>query len=169
MSETTRHGSPRITKKQWAQFIANLRIYGNVCAACNAAGISATKTAYRHAKTNPDFAEEWADALLDSQDVIHAEMHRRGITGWYEPVISVGNVVKGPDGKPLMKWVASDAVLLRMHASRTDEGKALRAPPPLPPPESEDMVAARMYKLIKAMEATIGGDVNASVVSATST
>lgn len=162
---TERRGTPKITKDQWERFIKSLRKFGNVTVACDDAGIAATKTAYRHAKSHPDFAEEWADAIRDSQDVINAEMHRRGITGYLKQVVSMGRLVFDKDGEPVMEWVASDAVLLRLHAARTDEGKAMRAPPPPPPPEDETLVAARLYRLMKAMEGTVGGTTDAKVVS----
>ena len=59
-------------------FIAALRTSGNVRAACLAAGI-ARKTAYRWRDTWATFADDWAEALEDSCDVLEAEARRRGL------------------------------------------------------------------------------------------
>ena len=59
-------------------FIAALRTSGNVRASCQQAGIS-RKTAYRWRDTWATFADDWAEALEDSCDVLEAEARRRGL------------------------------------------------------------------------------------------
>ena len=67
------------TDAKRAAFIAALRNSGNVRASCLAAGI-ARKTAYVWRDRWATFADEWAEALEDSCDVLEAEARRRGMS-----------------------------------------------------------------------------------------
>lgn len=66
-------------------FIAALRKRGIVKDACVAAKVDRS-TAYRHRESDTDFAALWQDALDDAMDDVEAEIHRRGVEGWEEPV-----------------------------------------------------------------------------------
>jgi len=63
------NGNGRNTKKKaWMEpFLSQLRLSPSITIACEFAGI-ARKTAYAHRKTNPAFAQEWADAIEASVD-----------------------------------------------------------------------------------------------------
>ena len=67
------------TAKKRALFIQALRNSGNIRASCLAAQISRT-TAYRWKEKWSTFADEWAEALEDSCDVLEAEARRRGMS-----------------------------------------------------------------------------------------
>ncbi len=67
------------TEAKRAAFIAALRNSGNVRASCQQAGIS-RRTAYTWRDKWVAFADDWAEALEDSCDVLEAEARRRGMS-----------------------------------------------------------------------------------------
>jgi len=67
------------TEAKRGLFIQALRNSGNIRASCLAAQISRT-TAYRWKDRWATFADDWAEALEDSCDVLEAEARRRGMS-----------------------------------------------------------------------------------------
>lgn len=65
---------------------------GDVSKACKAAGVSRTAI-YEHRKNDAAFAEAWSDVLESLCDAAEAELYRRGVKGWSEPVFYKGNKV----------------------------------------------------------------------------
>jgi hypothetical protein len=65
---------------------------GNVSQSASYADVD-RGTVYDWRNTDPVFAAKFADAELEANDVIRAEIHRRAIEGWEEPVVSAGKLV----------------------------------------------------------------------------
>jgi hypothetical protein len=79
-------------KHDWkAAFLTSLASVPVVNFAAKAAGINRV-TAFRHRKTDPDFAEAWDEAIELSVDNAEREAFRRAIAGYDEPVIHRGQL-----------------------------------------------------------------------------
>lgn len=97
-------------------FLESLKSDPNVSLACDMAGISRT-VAYIWKKEDEAFADAWEAALERTRDVARSSIYQRGILGWDEPVVSMGQAVYEYEpvldehgeqkfdakGKPLMK------------------------------------------------------------------
>jgi hypothetical protein len=94
-------------------FLEALAARGNVTAAAEAAGVSRA-CAYLTRQNDDAFAKAWEEAEEVAADRLEAEAWRRGVEGIEEPVISLGKVVQGADGEPLIIRRYSDAVLLAL-------------------------------------------------------
>jgi hypothetical protein len=79
-------------KEAKALFIDSLKKDPTVSLACEAAHIS-RQAAYKWKDSDPTFAQEWADAVERTKDVARSSIYRRGILGWFEPALSMGQVV----------------------------------------------------------------------------
>lgn len=73
-------------------FIESLRCDSNVSMACEVAGIS-RETAYRWRNEDEDFLTQWDDTIERARDVARQSIYARGILGWDEPVVSMGQAV----------------------------------------------------------------------------
>ncbi|HEY8601695.1 MAG TPA: hypothetical protein VIL85_24930 [Thermomicrobiales bacterium] len=70
-----------LTPEEWYPgFLALLAQTGMVRLTCQQVGI-ARRTAYRHRRANPAFAEAWALAMEDAGDALEAEARRRALLG----------------------------------------------------------------------------------------
>jgi hypothetical protein len=78
--------------KAKAAFLASLKVDPNVSLACDEAQIS-RDTAYRWKEGDQAFAKAWDTALERTRDVARSSIYKRGILGWDEPMISMGQVV----------------------------------------------------------------------------
>lgn len=82
------------------QYLAVLEETGSFQAAADAVGINA-KTAYNARRADEAFAELCEEALERYRGAIRAEIYRRGVEGWEEPVyqggVQVGTVRKYSD------------------------------------------------------------------------
>jgi hypothetical protein len=67
------------------RFVAAFELTGNVSAAARAAGVH-RGTAYRHRQVEPEFRAAWDEAGEVAADALEAEVRRRGMEGWEEPV-----------------------------------------------------------------------------------
>jgi len=79
-----------MTRKKWTPqrreiFLETLRQSANVSAAARAAGMS-RRAAYNHRLQEPQFREEWDQALEEALDDLEAELRRRAIQGVEKPV-----------------------------------------------------------------------------------
>lgn len=72
-------------------FFTALSNCGNVRQACKDANVD-PKTVYKKRKREPEFAEEWDDALNVAADVLEKEAWRRAHEGIEEPVYHKGAV-----------------------------------------------------------------------------
>lgn len=79
-------------KQAQEAFIDSLKSDPNVSLACDVADIS-RDTAYRWRNGSEDFAKQWDDAIERSKDVARSSIYQRGILGWDELVVSMGQAV----------------------------------------------------------------------------
>jgi hypothetical protein len=99
------------------RFLEALRQDPTVSLACEIAGI-ARKTVYRWREQSETFAEQWDEAVERGKDVARSSIYKRGILGWDEPIVSMGQIVYAMEpalddagkpiyerGKPLMRTV----------------------------------------------------------------
>lgn len=73
-------------------FIEYLRRDHNVSFASEYAGI-ARKTAYEWRGKDKAFADQWESAVDRVKDIARSSIYQRGILGWDEPVVSMGQLV----------------------------------------------------------------------------
>jgi len=73
-------------------FIESLLRDSNVSLACEVAGI-ARATVYVWRDEDKEFAAQWDDAIERARDVARQSIYARGIKGWDEPVVSMGQAV----------------------------------------------------------------------------
>jgi hypothetical protein len=73
-------------------FIESLLKDSNVSLACEVAGIGRT-TAYNWRNEDKEFATDWDDAIERARDIARQSIYARGIIGWDEPVVSMGQAV----------------------------------------------------------------------------
>jgi hypothetical protein len=108
-------GSPAITAAQRARFIKHLTKSANVSQSARLAGFN-PRTAYDMRDAMPDFAQEWADALLEATDSLKGEARRRAMDGVPEPVTCGKGLVMDPadSTQPLLVRRYSDTIMLAM-------------------------------------------------------
>ena len=100
-------------------FLAALRQQPNITLAAQAANLS-RQTMYEWREKDAAFAADWDAALEEGIDLAEAEMWRRGIEGWDEPVF--GRVAKDRDGEIGTVRKHSDAMLtLALKAHRPEK------------------------------------------------
>lgn len=113
-----------LTKKEKAEiqdtFLAEFAKNANVTASCKIANISRTMV-YEWQEHDETFSMRFKIAEQEANDVIRAEIYRRGIEGYAKPVVSMGKVVYGPDGQPLTENVYSDNLLSLLAKARMPE------------------------------------------------
>lgn len=73
-------------------FLRALALNADVSGAAKAAGIG-RGTAYDRRRKDPTFAARWDDAIEQALDRFEAELVRRGVEGWLEPVYYKGAIV----------------------------------------------------------------------------
>ncbi len=106
-------------------FLATFRQTANVMLSCRAAGIDRS-TAYDWFHRDPEFLARFREAELDANDVLEAEMHRRGVLGYDRP-ISIG-------GQREVVREYSDPLLLALARARMPHKYRERYEGPPPPP-----------------------------------
>lgn len=115
-----RRPGQRISKaereKAQKAFLESFKLNANVTVACTQADIS-RDTFYKWLEHDQQFSIRYNQASEMANDVLLAAAWRRGVQGVEEPVVSMGTQVY-VDGKPLMKRVYSDTVLLRLMSWR---------------------------------------------------
>lgn len=73
-------------------FIEYLKRDHNISFACEYAGIS-RKTAYQWREKDSQFADQWEQAVDRAKDIARSSIYQRGILGWNETVVSMGQLV----------------------------------------------------------------------------
>jgi hypothetical protein len=97
---------PEERKQAKETFLALLKEDPTVSLACDEAQIS-RDTAYRWKDRDQTFSKAWDAAVERTRDVARSSIYRRGIIGWEEPLVSMGQVVcemtvmQDDDGKPV--------------------------------------------------------------------
>ena len=109
---------PSLTPDRRAAFLDNLSLHGNVRLACKAAAIS-PQTAYRARHAQPDFAEQWDDALIQARPHVEAVLADRAINGVEEAVYY--------HGEEVARRTRYDSRLLLAHLARLDKLAEARA------------------------------------------
>ena len=111
-------------KEKKEKFLAFLREDPTVSLACEHIDRDRA-TVYNWREKDHKFAEEWDNAIERTKDVARSSIYKRGIIGWMEPMVSMGQVVceekllidKDGDpqldkrGKPIM--VKGDPIMMR--------------------------------------------------------
>jgi hypothetical protein len=103
-------------------FLDAFSMTANVRAACLKAGIS-RNTVYEWQEHDDTFSFQFKQATEDANDMIRAELFRRAVQGYDKPLVSMGKVVYGQDGKPLNERVYSDQLLSLLAKARLPEFK----------------------------------------------
>ena len=83
-----------------ARFLRALRDWPNVAQACRAAGIS-RMTAYRARRSDPDFAQRWAEAIEEGYGRLEDRAVELAAVGWKEPIYYQGEQVGTVNRKAL--------------------------------------------------------------------
>lgn len=130
-----RHGSPKITAKQWNQFLSDLRAYGNASGAARRAGFD-PKSARRRRKADPDFDEEWEDAVEEWRGSLMEAATIRARDGYAELVTCKDGLIY-KDGEPVTQQRYSDNIMIAMLRGEIQRYKPQPPVPVLPtiPPE----------------------------------
>jgi len=74
------------------RFLVSLKVDPNVSLACDKAEIS-RDTAYRWRGNDEAFSKAWDTAIERTRDVARSSIYARGILGWQEPMVSMGQLV----------------------------------------------------------------------------
>lgn len=85
-------GRAKVRADQAATFLAALRQGLTIGEACTAAKL-VRRTAYKRRTGDAAFRAAWDEAYETGNDAIEAEVHRRAVTGWDEPVFQQGKQV----------------------------------------------------------------------------
>jgi hypothetical protein len=132
-----------------AEFLKVLQLDGRVYRACEVAGVSRV-TAYEHKKQFADFSHAW-DAVVDRfLDNAEAELYRRAVMGWEEPVYQGGEEV-GTVRKHSDKCLE----MLLKGRRRDVYGDQVKVTGTLKTPPSDEEVAARSSKFESGIIATM--------------
>lgn len=78
-TQSTRKKHQEFGARKRALFLENLRKYGSVYFSCVQAGIDRS-TAYKARDRDPEFAQQWADAIEDGLDLLEASAAKRAHT-----------------------------------------------------------------------------------------
>lgn len=79
------HRAFRFDRRAQERFLRALMKHGRFAQACSEAGVAISTMAF-HRRRNPDFARAVSDAQEFWKDQIEAEIQRRALEGWDEPV-----------------------------------------------------------------------------------
>lgn len=102
------------------KFLKTFAKNANVRAACMAAGIDRSQV-YRWQEHDTEFSLKFNVATEQANDLIRAALWLRGVEGITKPVVSMGKLVYGEDGKPLTEKVYSDSLLSLLAKARMPE------------------------------------------------
>jgi hypothetical protein len=91
-------------------FLRELATDGNRRRAAEAARVDHA-TVYRWRNTDADFRAQWDAAIDQAGEHLEAEAWRRAAEGVDKPLVSMGKVVRGDDGEPLMVREYSDSLM----------------------------------------------------------
>lgn len=122
MRKTGKHLSKQEKQETQDKFLASFAENANVSLSCKIANISRT-IVYEWQEHDEIFSMRYKIAEQEANDVIRAEIYRRGVEGYEKPVVSMGKVVYGPEGYPLTEKVYSDNLLSLLAKARMPEFK----------------------------------------------
>lgn len=84
--------TPAQRKEAKALFLEGLKQLHCVTLACEFAGIGRA-TAYQWKDVDQKFAADWNVVVERARDIARASIYQRGILGWDEPIVSMGQAV----------------------------------------------------------------------------
>lgn len=120
-STRVRRQGQNLTKAERAaaqtRFLETFKLNANITASCQAAGIDRS-TFYQWQEHDTEFSLRYQQAESAANDMLLAAAWKRAVQGIEKRVVSMGKVVYGEDGKPLMEREYSDTVLLRLMSWR---------------------------------------------------
>lgn len=135
MTEIMRRGTPKITKAQWAQFIEDLRLWGNATGAARRAGFD-PKSARRHKETDEAFGEAWVEAIEEWRGSLMEAATKRARDGYPEFLTCKDGLIYDREGEPVSNVKYSDNVLIKMLQAEFQHHRpqpAVAAVPTIPP------------------------------------
>lgn len=100
---------PSFTLEQRKTFLQKLAETGLQVRACEEAGVN-RRVVYSLRKEDKEFEHSYETAMQVYREILEAEIHRRAVEGWLEPVFYQGAAVGA-----VRKW---DSNLLQFHAKR---------------------------------------------------
>jgi hypothetical protein len=105
-----RHVTVASTPDAQAKFLEGL---AKGLSATGAAALASVdrKSVYRWRAADPEFAKAWDDAIEAGTDILEDEALRRALEGNAEPMVSMGKVVRGDDGYPLLVKKHADGLM----------------------------------------------------------
>lgn len=112
------------TPSKREEFFQALRDTCNVTIAARAGGVSRMRV-YQIRAADPDFAQQWDDALQEGIDMLEREAHRRAFGGTDKPLTyqgqftylrdpETGNVLRDAEGNPRIATVKEHSDVLAM-------------------------------------------------------
>jgi hypothetical protein len=104
-------------------FLDSFKVTANVSRSAKMAGVH-RGTVYDWRHTDPAFATRYAEAEEDARDVLRAVILDRAVTGWDEPVVSVGQVIRRDNGDPWLVRRYDSRLLAALAAVRLPEWRA---------------------------------------------
>ena len=119
---------PRALTRSWMPlFLEEIAEGATASEAAKTAGIL-RRQAYRLQERDPEFAARWEAAKAQAADLVRAEVRRRAIEGWQEPIIgSIGDYKDGQlhdrEGRPLFIRKFDSTLLARMAGAYCAEFK----------------------------------------------
>lgn len=141
-------------------FLRHLRQHGYVSHACDAAGISVTM-AYKARERSSRFAEAWKWADLEARErkreEMEAELVRRALEGWTEPVYQRGRLVghrTRHSDRLLIFWLEANHPRYRKAAQRRDAASS-PSRPAIPPPPSHVLNDPEYRRLMAELDACV--------------
>jgi hypothetical protein len=79
----------RVRNRKKQAFLAAIALHGTVMEAAQASGVNRA-THYKWFDADPDYAQAFEEAREAFRDVVRAEVRRRAVDGWDEPVTIAG-------------------------------------------------------------------------------
>lgn len=120
MRRTGQHPTPDEREQAKQVFLDAFAEHANLTFAARAAGV-ARQTIYEWRQQDDAFKAAYEAAEAEASDVIRKTIHDRAVVGWYEPVVSMGEVVKNADGDPWLLHKYDSTLLQKLAAARLPE------------------------------------------------
>jgi hypothetical protein len=105
-----KHATDKTTPRARAKFLEGLAKGLSATGAAALAGVGRCSV-YAWRNADPEFAKAWDDAIEAGTDILEDEALRRALEGNAEPMVSMGKVVRGDDGYPLLVKKHADGLM----------------------------------------------------------
>jgi hypothetical protein len=148
-----RHATVATTPHAQVTFLAGLAKGLSATGAAALVNVDRT-TVYRWRNADPEFAKAWDEAIEAGTDILEDEALRRALEGNAEPMVSMGKVVRGDDGYPLLVKKHADGLMQFLLKGRRREKFSERQEVKLDAkiettdgPQARDIVSERLAQL----------------------